>query len=129
VKGLVPARAQNRLAQPLEAESKEQRADDEAERPDRDVLESRSECGDDRGEHEGRGADAHQCRAPAADDPDREHDRQCLHRLDGTCEEGGEEEEDVVRHGGCAHTAGGARAAAPRLTGRTRLDSVELPFV
>jgi hypothetical protein len=101
VKRLVAAGAQDRLAQPLEAEREEQGADDEPQCPDRDVLKRRAEGRDDRSEHEARGADAKEGRAPAADDPDGKHDRERLDRLDGTGEERGEKEKNVVGHGGC----------------------------
>src|SRR5258707_178681 len=86
------------LAPPEDTETPEPGADREAERPNRGGLEGRAESGDDRREHEARGADAEEGRAPAADDPDGEHDRQCLHRLDGAGEKRCQEEKDVVCH-------------------------------
>jgi hypothetical protein len=63
------------------------------------VLQSRSDGRDDRGEHEARGADAKEGRAPAADDSYGKHDRERLDRLDGAGEEDCSKEDDVVAHG------------------------------
>ena len=99
VQRLVAARAEDRLAQPLEPEDEQERADEEAEGVDRDQPKRRPEHRDDHREHERRHADADQRRAPAAHDADREHDRQRLDRLDAAGEERREEEEDAVAHG------------------------------
>ena len=53
-------------------------------------------------EHERGGAHAEESRAPPANDPDREHDRQRLDRFDSAGEEGGQEEDDVVAHSSAA---------------------------
>ena len=55
VQRLVAARAQNRLAQPLQTEDEQQRADDEAERLDREQRERGAEHGDDHRQHDRRG--------------------------------------------------------------------------
>ncbi len=99
VQRLVAGGAEDRLAQPLQAESEQQGPHDEPQRPDRDVLQRRAERGDDHGEHHRRCADADHRRAPAADDPDREDDGQCLDRLDRGGNERGQEDEDGVAHG------------------------------
>jgi hypothetical protein len=99
VQWLVTARTQNRLAQPLDAEGQQQRADDEAERADRDVSESRPERRDDPRQHDRRRADAAEARAPAAYHADRKHDRQRLDRLDCAGQEGGDEEQENRAHG------------------------------
>ena len=83
----VAARAQDRLAQPLQAEHEQERTDDEAERVERDERQGRSESRDDRREGDHRDADARQRRAPVPRDAYREHDRQRLHHLDGAREE------------------------------------------
>ena len=55
---LEAARAEDRLAQPLEAEHEQQAADDETQRLDRDQLQGGPEDGDQGGEHDGRRGDA-----------------------------------------------------------------------
>ena len=55
---LVAARAEDRLAQPLEAEHEQQAADDQPQRLDRDQLQGGPEDGDQGGEHDGRRGDA-----------------------------------------------------------------------
>ena len=77
VQRLVAACAQDRLAQPLEAEREQQETDDQAQRLDREWAQSGAECWP-RGPRATRrgGADADERRAPPADDSDCEHDRE-----------------------------------------------------
>jgi len=94
VQVLVAARAQDRLAQPLQAEDQEQRADDEPEDVDRDERQRRPERGDDRQEHDRGRGHADEGGAPAPGDAGREHDREGLDRLHRAREEGGQDQED-----------------------------------
>ena len=95
----VAARAQDRLAEPLQTERQQQRTDDEAERVDRNVGQRGPESRHDRSQHHGGGADTDQRRAPASNDADGEHDRQRLDRFDRACREDGQEEDDGGGHG------------------------------
>jgi hypothetical protein len=98
VQAQVAARAQNCLAQPLQTERQEQRADDQPEGLDRDVSERRPEQSHEHSQHHRGGTHPLQGRAPATDDPHRKHDRERLDRLHSTgCEDSYEE------HGGRAH--------------------------
>ena len=97
VQRLVAARAQNRLAQPLQPEDEQERADDEPQRVDRNARAGPSTATIS-AEHDRGGADADQRRTPAAHDAHAEHDRQRLDRLHGTGEERREKEEEVMRH-------------------------------
>ena len=107
---LEAARAEDRLAQPLQSEREQQRADDEAERVDRDRAERRPERGDEQREHDSGRAGADQRRAPAADDADAEHDRQRLDHLDGAREERAGDDQDRAR----AHGSGTSLSREPR---------------
>ena len=101
VQRLVPARPQDRLAQPLQPECQQERADDEAQRADRNVPQRRPERGHDPTKDDRRGADADQRRPPAANDADGQHDRERLDGLDGAREERRQEGDDVGSHGSC----------------------------
>ena len=92
VQRLEAARAQDRLAQPLQPEREQQAADDEAQHVDRDQRQRRAERGDDRRERDGRGAEPDERRAPAARDAGGEHDRERLDELDRAREERGGDE-------------------------------------
>ena len=93
VQRLEAAGAQDRLAQPLQAEDEQQAADDEAQHVERDYRQRRPERRDDRGERDDRGADAQQRRAPAVRRARGEHDRQRLDHLDGAREERREDQQ------------------------------------
>ena len=95
VQRLVAARAQDRLAQPLQPEREQQGADDEAQGRDRDELQRRPERSDDRRQRSDGGPDADQGRAPAANHADPEHDRQRLDHLDPAGKERSQESENV----------------------------------
>ena len=90
---LQPARAENRLAQPLESEDEQQRADDQPQHVDRNRLERRPERGDEHREDDQRGDGTLERSAPAAGDPEREHDRERLDHLDRARERSAEEDE------------------------------------
>ena len=77
-----PDRAQNRLAQPAQAEQEREHADDELQRADGNEAHQRPEDGDDQRKRDERGRGAGQRRAPAARESDGEHDGQRLDRLD-----------------------------------------------
>ena len=94
VQRLVAARAQDRLAQPLQPEDEQEAADEQAQVVDRDLLQRRPERGGEHGQHDRRRAHADQRRAPAAHRADAEHDRQRLDHLDRAGEEGSEADED-----------------------------------
>ena len=69
-----PDRAQDRLAQPAQAEQEQQDADDELQGADRNGAHQRPEDGDDERERRERSRGAGQRRAPAARKSDGEHD-------------------------------------------------------
>ena len=71
VQRLVAARAQDRLAQPLQPEDEQQRADDQPQRVDRDSAAAPGRARRQRRERERRCGDADQRRAPAAYDARR----------------------------------------------------------
>jgi hypothetical protein len=96
VKRLVAARAQDRLAQPLQAEDEQERADDEPQRAERDHREGGSERDHDHGEHERRRSEPREGRAPAAGEAGGEDDRQRLHEFDAARKERGQDEECVA---------------------------------
>jgi len=88
VQGLEPRRAEDRLAQPLEAEDQEQRADPQLQRRARQPVDERvsgdgGECGQRHERHSGAG----QRRAPAARHAHGQDDRQCFDELDERCRE------------------------------------------
>ena len=86
---LQPRGAEDRLAQPLEAEDEQQAADDELEQALREPVDQRvaRDGGHAREEHE-RADRAGDGRAPAARQAHREHDREGLDELDGRGEQG-----------------------------------------
>src|SRR5262249_47259322 len=102
---LVAARAQDRLAQPLQPEDEQERTDDEAQRLDRDHRERRPERHDDDREHDRRRAEPCERGAPPARESRGEDDRERLHELDAAREEGRDNAKDVA-------------ATHPRLRGR-----------
>jgi hypothetical protein len=71
------------LAQPLQAENQQQRADQHPKGIDWQEGQRRPECGDDRGQRHERREHADQRRAPLTADTYREHDGQGLDHLDG----------------------------------------------
>ena len=75
-------RPQDRLAQPAQAEHEQQDADRELQGVKRNGAQQRPEGDDDQRECGQRGRGAGQRRAPAAREPDGEHDGQRLDRLD-----------------------------------------------
>ena len=79
--------AQDRLAQPAQAEHEQQDADCELQGTKRNGAQQRPEGDDDQRKRRQRGRGAGERRAPAAREPDGEHDRQ---RLDGLNERGDE---------------------------------------
>ena len=89
VQRLQPRRAEDRLAQPLQAEDEQQAADDELEQALREPVDQRvaRDAGHAREEHE-RADRAGDGRAPAARQAHREHDREGLDELDGRGEQG-----------------------------------------
>ena len=84
---LQPGGAQDRLAQPLQAEDQQQPADDDAQHVDRQRGERRAERHDQHRQSHNAGEDAQQSRRPAPRRADREHDRQRLDGLDRAGEE------------------------------------------
>ena len=111
---LEPARAKNRLAEPLEPEDEQERADDEPQHVDRHRLERGPERGDEHHEDDERRDGALQRRAPAAGDAEREHDRERLHHLDRARERGAEEDEQVAGHPATVAFRGDSSAARRR---------------
>jgi hypothetical protein len=109
-------RAQDRLAQPAQAEQQEQDADDELQRMQRDTIEQRSEREDDKRQHDQPGEDAESGWPPAAHDGDGQHDRQRLDRLDQRGQERGRNRRPNERQ-----TAG--HASSPIRTGEERTRS------
>ena len=97
VQRLVAARAQNRLPQPLEPEHEKQRADDEPQGIDRDLLERRTEHGNEPRESRRRDRDTRQGGAPPPHDAHTEHDRQRLDHLHGARQEGSEDDQRGTR--------------------------------
>jgi hypothetical protein len=77
-----PRRAQDRLAQPADAEEQEENPDDELKRRDRDAAERGAEDGDEDDEEDRAGGGAEEGGAPAARGADGEHDRKRLDALD-----------------------------------------------
>ena len=71
----------------MQAEHEQQRADDEAERVQRDERQRRPERRDDHGQSQHGRGDAHQRRAPAARQPGGKHDGQGFDHLDGAGQE------------------------------------------
>ena len=96
VQSLQAAGSEDRLAQPLEPEEQEQRADDESQRVDRELRERRAEHGDDDRQGTERGSDAPPGRPPSPSDADGEHDRHGLDHLDRAREERRDDDEQVV---------------------------------
>src|SRR6266516_1378830 len=121
VERLVATRAQDGLAEPLQSEREQQRADDEAKRPDRDRAKRRPERRDEHREHDRGGADTDQSRAPAAHNADSEHDRQRLHHLHRTRQKGPGNDQNRGR----AHNDRLAQIVASRI--RALLDRVRDP--
>ena len=97
VQRLVAARAQDRLAQPLQSEHEQQRAHDESQHVDRQRGQGRTQQCDDHSQRQERHDDAVQRGAPAAGDAHGDHDRERLHHLDRARQEGGEEQEERAR--------------------------------
>ena len=79
---LQPRRAKHGLAKPLQAEHEQQRANHEPQRVQGQRRERRTERRDDRPERQHRRSHPAHGRRPAARQPDGEHDRQRLDRLD-----------------------------------------------
>ena len=105
VQRLEAAGAQDRLAQPLQAEGEQQRADDEAQGVDRDDASAPAERGDDHARARASRPRPGERGAPAARDADREHDRERLDELDRAREKRGCDQEPEVTVGGHSGTA------------------------
>jgi hypothetical protein len=82
-------RAQDRLAQPAQAEQNEQEADDVLQHMDRYQAKKRTEDGDERRQGDEGCRRAEEGGAPALDEADGEHDREGLHHLDERSEKRG----------------------------------------
>ena len=96
-----PNGAQDRLAQPAQAEQEQQDADDELQGVEWNDAHQRTEDGDNERQRGKRGRRAGQRRAPAARESDGKHDGQRLDRLDeGGGERGAGDRNDrrQVRH-------------------------------
>ena len=94
-------RAQDRLAQPAQAEQEREHADDELQGADWNDAHQRPEDGDDERKRDESGRRAGQRRAPAARKSDGKHDGQRLDRLnEGGGERGARDRNDrrQVRH-------------------------------
>ena len=74
--------AQDRLAQPAQAEQQEQNTDGELQHIERHAVEQGAQRNDDDGEHQKPGNGAEARRPPAAHNNDGKHDGQRLDRLD-----------------------------------------------
>ena len=96
VQRLQAARAQDRLAQPLQPEHQQDRADDQAQRVDRQVRQGGTEARDDDDQPADGGGDAPPGGSPATRDPHREDDREGLDHLDGGRQERGGYQENAV---------------------------------
>ena len=96
VQRLQPARAQDRLAQPLQTEDQQHRADDEPQRVDRKIRQRRAEAATITAKADERRGDAPPGRSPAPRDADREHDRECLDHLDRGRQERGDDQQNAV---------------------------------
>ncbi len=82
--------AKDRLVQPAQPEEQQEDADDHLRVGDRERVDRGAERDDDHREHDRRERGAGERRAPAAEQPDGEHDRERLDPLDA----GGEERRD-----------------------------------
>ena len=95
---LEPARAQNRLPQPLQPEHEQQRSDYDTQRVDRDRVQRRPEDRDESGEPSDRRRGAEEWSPPAARRAEREHDRDRLDRFHRTRGGYTENEQQIAGH-------------------------------
>lgn len=98
VQGLEPARAQDRLAHPLQPEHQEQPADDEPEDVDRQRRQRRAQRANNRGQREQRCANPNPSGAPATGDSGGKDDRDRLNPLDRARDEHADEQQNLAGH-------------------------------
>ena len=106
----MPGGAQDRLAQPLDAEDGQQRADHQPQRAERDEGERRAEHSDHDGQHDQRGRHALKGGPPLPGQAGREHDREGLDGLHRAGHENGQGEGELV-HGTSRLAATGSTIA------------------